>query len=62
MADKVEYHNLCDACGDLLIREHIPAKGESVFCNWCETEFPKGLKDGWRSWPKDGPPDWAGCA
>jgi hypothetical protein len=63
--EELEYHALCDHCGDLLVSDHSPTEYEAIFCSSCNTLFPDGLKDStypWREWLKNGPPDWAGCA
>lgn len=58
----VEYHNLCDNCGDLLVEKTEPQPYQSIYCPSCGTLFPDGLGDIWRKWPDPSKPDWAGCA
>lgn len=55
----MEYHNLCDKCGDLTVSKHLPEPYEGFYCSSCETYFPDGLESAWYPAEK-GEPDWAG--
>lgn len=55
----MEYHNLCDICGDLMISNHRPTEYEEVYCSSCDTTFPDGLENSeWWEWPDPSKPDW----
>lgn len=58
----MEYHNLCDKCGDLLMLQHKPQPYEEIYCSSCKRIFPDGLESEWREWPDPSKPDWRGCA
>ena len=58
----IEWHNLCDNCGELLVASSMPAPYATTYCPWCSTLWFDGVSGEWREWDTSKGTDWAGCA
>lgn len=58
----MEWHNLCDKCGDLQVSTTKPAPYAQRYCTSCGTTFPDGFEGEWYPWNNTNGIDWAGCA